>query len=51
MFHEKGVLKDFAEFTKNTCVGDSFLIKLQPATLLQKEALIQEVFLGILRNV
>ena len=31
MFHEKGVLRNFANFTgKNTCTRVSFLIKLEP---------------------
>ena len=35
---KKGVLRNFAIFTGNTCARDSFLIKLQarPATLLKK---------------
>ena len=37
---KKGVLKNFKKFTGNTCVGVSFLIKLQasPATLLKKDS-------------
>ena len=33
VFYEKGVLQNFAKFAGNTCVGVSFLIKLQPASL------------------
>ena len=38
VFCEKGVLRNFAKFTGNTCARVSFLIKLQaaPATLLKK---------------
>ena len=38
MFCKKGVLRNFAKFTRNTCARVSFLIKLQarPANLLKK---------------
>ena len=43
VFSKKGILRDFAKFTGNTCAGVSFLIKLQPEVrnFIQKEAVAQ----------